>query len=368
MPMAPLTRQQWVNERSTGLYCQCDICQTDYLVNNGYTSFATFPDVNDGLADWERELLANDPSLGGDSNMPQQRITYGVEIECSVPRDPQGRYSTQDYVARGLQALGINAEVTGYSGRDYSRWQIKSDVSLSASSGHGGTCEVVSPILTWGDDESDRQLRVVSEFLTSIGAEANRSCGGHAHVYVGHLTGAQLGRLITSYADEPNQRAIDNLIRRERQSSANHPYCRGISPNNLWYAVQGAEARDWYTMSSYLGGHSSNVNGDWYADRGTFEFRQRHGSTNWHKWKAWVGFLVALIRAAEDGHDVNSSSTDAMLDDLVASEYLAPVLRQWIVRGGAPRVDTGDIATQVQAAQSAARQRVSRLMRLQGVA
>lgn len=142
-------------------------------------------------------------------------ITYGVEMECYVPAS-----IGQDGVTRALRGLGVNARTSGYGGRDYTVWQVKTDGSLhSAPRGYTGI-EIVSPVLTWGDDESVRQLRVVSEYLKSIDAKVNASCGGHAHVYVGHLTADGLANLVENYY--LNLDAVKGLIAPHRREGAGY--------------------------------------------------------------------------------------------------------------------------------------------------
>lgn len=296
--------------------------------------------------------------------MPQS-ITYGVEIECSIPSFGS---SPQDRIASDLRALGIRATSTGYSGRDYSVWQVKPDCSLRPSTGHQGTAEIVSPVLTWGSDEHDAQLRTVSEYLVSIGAKTNASCGGHVHIYVGHLTAPQLATFVESY--HFNQRAIDPLVSSSRRGSGAN-YCQRRPDQYVRQAVQYLRDPQYGTSrATYVGGHNTMINADWYADRGTFEMRQRQASVNHYKITGWVGFLVGLIRAAEADVELRDEAQDTedLLSSMVLGDFITPVLRDWVL-GSVPRVNTlPQIVERLTVARAAASQRVSRLMRLQGIA
>ena len=293
--------------------------------------------------------------------MPQT-IRYGVEIECSIPNfgsDPRSR------IAADLRALGVNATATGYSGRDYTMWQVKSDCSLSPSSGHQGTAELVSPILTWGDDDSEAQLRTASEYLVTIGAKVNNSCGGHVHIGVSHLDASGLANLIESY--HYNQNAIDGLIAPARRGNG-RSYCYRQSDSRMAATVQDIRTGG-TTYVTYAGSHGNQINADWYSQRGTLEFRQRQSSINHYKILGWVGFLVGLVHAAEAGVALrdDTASTEDLLLTMVEGEYLSPVLRDWVL-GTVPRVNTIEsLAANITAARTAATSRVSRLMRLQGV-
>lgn len=338
------------------------VAPTEYLTYVTTTGTTTMPSFNYQTLTYtaSRATFTNE----SESTMPNTdappRITYGVEIECSIPRfggDPRRR------IAEDLRALGIDAVADGYSGRDYSRWQIKSDCSLSPSSGHEGTCEVVSPILTWDDPESERQVKLVSEYLVSIGATANRTCGGHVHMSVGHLSATGLANLVETYAY--SQTAIDGLVANHRRVSVNGGagYARGISTGYRDEAVARFRRGDYNYACDYLGGHSSVINGDWFTQRGTFEFRQRNATVNHYKLLAWVGTLVAMVRAAEDGQALTYDDSDAFTAYLVEGGYLSETLREWVM-GRIPRMEISDRLAE---ARIAARRQVSRLLSLQGV-
>jgi hypothetical protein len=287
-------------------------------------------------------------------------ITYGVEIECYVPRN-----IGQQGVADALRALGVNAQTAAYSGRAYDRWQIKTDCSLSRAP-HGYTgIEVVSPILTWDDDASADQVRLVSEYLVGIDAQVNATCGGHVHVSVGHLTAHGLANLVESYYS--NLGPIGEGIAASRRNgtgyaSFNRSIDRAISD------IRSGGTR----YAGSIGYHSNVINADWYSQRGTLEFRQREGSVNHYKIMGWVGFIVALIREADDRaeagtlHAETFTTADQMTAYLIEGGYLTEVLRDWFLKRSVPRI-TSAVTERLQEARAAARVRVSRLMNLQGV-
>ena len=282
-------------------------------------------------------------------------ITYGVEIECYVPRN-----IGQRGVADALNNLpGINAIVTGYGGRDYSVWQVKTDASLrQAPSGYTGI-EVVSPVLTWDDEAHAAQLRAVSEYLVGIDAKVNASCGGHVHMSVGHLTADGLANLIEGYY--ANHSAIDRTVARSRQGGGT--WCR---VNHYWQDAVSRIRSLGTREADYIGSHSNVINADWYRQRGTLEFRHREGSINHYKITGWVGFLVGLVRAAEHG-SVGTFNTPAdMAQHLVEGEYLSATLADWFLKRNLPTI-TSQIVEELRAARQAARVRVSRMFDLQGV-
>ncbi len=87
--------------------------------------------------------------------------TFGVEIEA---------YNcTQTQVATAFQQAVINAEVQSYNHSTQPCWKVITDGSISGTNGFA----VVSPILQ--GEEGLRQVRVVMEALTSIGAKVNKT-------------------------------------------------------------------------------------------------------------------------------------------------------------------------------------------------
>lgn len=290
--------------------------------------------------------------------MPIQ-ITFGIEIECYIPASV-GHAG----VARALRAAGLNAQEAAYSGRNYDRWQIKSDASLQeAPRGYVGV-EVVSPVLTWGDATHEDAIRTVSEYLVSIDAKVNRTCGGHVHMSVGHLSANGLATLVETYTH--NLHAIAPLIAPHRRDGGRWA---GIDAPHMLNGAAMIRRDGNVAQVQRIGHHACVINPDWYGQRGTLEFRHRDSTINHYKWLGWVGFLVSLVRYAEE-NDMPTvwGSTDSMLAAQIESEYLTETLRDWALRN-VPEIAVAPGAALIEAREQAraAHARVSRLLTLQGV-
>jgi hypothetical protein len=280
---------------------------------------------------------------------------YGVEIECYVPRN-----IGQRGVADALNRMGVRAVVSGYAGRDYSVWQVKTDSSLgSPPVGYTGI-EVVSPILAWNEDGTPHEnLRKVSEYLVSIDAKVNVSCGGHVHVDVSSLDANGLARLVEIYYT--NHGAISQTVLPAR--TRNNSWSR---VNAYWGDAVARIRRNGMHDAHYIGGHANAINSDWYAQRGTLEFRQREGSINYYKITGWVGFLMAMVSAAADDVYMECTTAEDLAAHLIEGDHLSEVLGDWFLKRNLPRI-TSQIIEDMATARAAATARVSRLMSLQGV-
>lgn len=280
--------------------------------------------------------------------------TFGVEIECYVP----ARIG-QEGVARALRALGLDAVPAPYGGREYWRWQIKTDGSLTRPPAGYTGIEVVSPILTWGDAHDEDMLRQVSEYLVSIDARVNGTCGGHVHIGVSDLGAMGLANLVESYYR--NYCTIDAMI----PASRDRRWCRHPGVDHVDWVAADLRTSHRRRRVGDIGGHNNAINGDHYAERGTLEFRHRDGTVNHYKIMGWVGFLMGMIENARTESMPQMTTVEEIAAHLVANECMTDVLREWFMRR-VPRI-TVEIAPALAEARERATVRVSRLMRLQGV-
>lgn len=107
-------------------------------------------------------------------------LTFGIEIECSVPNDsPIPTINATNY--------SRPKPLPGFPG-----WKVKWDITVGGPLGHFGV-EIVSPVLK--SEDGLRQVIEVLDYLNSIGAQVNYTCGLHIHVGAGHLNQAQVQKL-----------------------------------------------------------------------------------------------------------------------------------------------------------------------------
>jgi hypothetical protein len=98
------------------------------------------------------------------------RITFGVEIECTLPI----RYVRERRIEIGRYHHGIQLPAPFPTG-----WTAQSDSSLYADFGTTAL-EIVSPVLS--GLEGLQQVLDVFRFLNEAGAKVNDSCGFHVHI------------------------------------------------------------------------------------------------------------------------------------------------------------------------------------------
>lgn len=296
----------------------------DYLQGQGFAAIArSYGYRTPGIAraavmrylSWAAAQSGITPAPVRRTTAPVAARSFGVEIECV------GLTTWQ--AAQVLEpVIGYMPNTAGYHGdMDTTRWRCEQDGSLSSR--RGGTCEVISPILT-GRDGLDEVKRVMAA-LRAAGARVNRSCGMHVHIDARDLTLGEVADVTTVYAD--NQRIIDRFVQADRRSQAYHRYCgdaNGAKSQVEQANLKGDATKDWkgdFTTTrnsdrvrqfmAVRGWHRySNVNLCSYASYGSIEFRQHGGSLNGTKAMAWVEMLLALVNLALDGGAAETPAPD----------------------------------------------------------
>jgi len=207
--------------------------------------------------------------------MNVNEMTYGVEIECTVPirsRIRAGGYH------RGNQVRGLP-----------DGWVAQSDCSIHCGAGHKPV-EITSPILRGADGL--RQIIAVCSKLNAWGAKVNHSCGVHVHVGWGSDLHAALPRLTAIVANhEKGIYASTGTHAREQGS-----YCAPIRERYRQLEIgNGSRSCRYGGLSRY---HLLNVTNTLYDARPTVEFRAFSGSTNAQKIIAWVRLCLGLCERA----------------------------------------------------------------------
>jgi Putative amidoligase enzyme len=232
---------------------------------------------------------------------------FGVEIEFVG--------ITRSMAVTALTNAGIAAYDAGYTHNVSTKWKVVSDGSLSSPYGSG---EVVSPILQ--GEAGFTALRTVVNALRAAGARVTKSTGLHVHHDANDLSHEQVARVLEFYAR--NKTHIDRLVSASRKYNT---YCQPF--NNAELQSVTAKVRAGHFIAG--GGGSAgitrykHVNIAAYLKYGTLEFRQHQGSLNADKVIAWVKFGQAVLQAAVNGADSDTSaSLDEMLDGLASKAGL----------------------------------------------
>src|SRR5262245_3598116 len=111
-------------------------------------------------------LVMNDGKQTKGTAMDVQEITFGVEIETTVPR--------------GVLANGVGGHGAGRPVAEVPGWLADRDPSIRVGAPGHEACEFVSGI--YKGVEGLAQLLADLEKIKALGAKVNDSCGLHIHV------------------------------------------------------------------------------------------------------------------------------------------------------------------------------------------
>ena len=208
---------------------------------------------------------------------PRFTFTFGVEIECVMPR----------LRFEGIaNAAGVPYNFESYNHRDNREYfKFTTDASIGTTRGlEGDPIECVSPILD-GNKSGFDKLQACCEALNAAGAYVNRSTGLHVHIGAGQLNGTQYVNVFKNY--KMMQNVISSFLAPSRRDAY---YCRPISDHDFSYCSCPSDVLSEMDFDRY---HA--VNPKSFGAHGTIEFRQHQGTTNFKKIKMWVTFVSKLV-------------------------------------------------------------------------
>ena len=271
--------------------------------------------------------------------------TIGVEVEMnSITRQKAAKVAADFF---GTGRFENTAGRNGYStwsawdaqGRE---WKFQKDVSIAGPDEQ--KCELVTPILTYGDIET---LQELCRQLRHAGAksDASRGCGVHIHIGAQGHTSQSLRNLANIMASHESLIAEALKLDRSRMSR----YCRPVDPNflakvnsrkpktmaqlaDIWYTSHGASygRNQHYNDSRY---HMLNLHATF--TKGTVEFRlfqfdepttERRGGIHAGQLKSYIQLCLALSQMAKD---VRTASPKPQ-----QSENPKYAMRTWLLRMG----------------------------------
>lgn len=271
--------------------------------------------------------------------------TIGVEVKMnSITRQKAAKVAADFF---GTGRFENTAGRNGYStwsawdaqGRE---WKFQKDVSIAGPDEQ--KCELVTPILTYGDIET---LQELCRQLRHAGAksDASRGCGVHIHIGAQGHTPQSLRNLANIMASHESLIAEALKLDRSRMSR----YCRTVDPNflakvnsrkpktmaqlaDIWYTSHGASygRNQHYNDSRY---HMLNLHATF--TKGTVEFRlfqfdepttERRGGIHAGQLKSYIQLCLALSQMAKD---VRTASPKPQ-----QSENPKYAMRTWLLRLG----------------------------------
>lgn len=213
-------------------------------------------------------------------NLPKiSNKKFGIEVEFvgACPRQ----------VARVINEVeGVECSFAGYTHLTTSYWKVVSDASLNSVRGYAG--ELVSPILQ--GTEGVTELFKVLEALNSVeGVTVNRSCGLHVHLDCREMNINEIKTVFSRY--EQYEEQIDLCMPRSRRG--NPRWCAGTSM--VKNSVKRATTKP---SAARAAGRYYKVNLTNIHTRGSMEFRQHSGTTEFKKIVNWLSFLMQFVESS----------------------------------------------------------------------
>ena len=274
-----------------------------------------------------------------------KKQTIGVEVEMNnITRQKAAKAAAEFF---GTGRYENTAGRNGYStwsawDADGREWKFQKDVSIAGPDDQ--KCELVTPILTYGDIET---LQELCRQLRHAGAksDASRGCGVHIHIGAQGHTPQSLRNLANIMASHESLIAEALKLDRGRMNR----YCRTVDPRfleqvnrrkprtmsqlaDIWYNSNGASygRNHHYNDSRY---HMLNLHATF--TKGTVEFRlfqfdeptaERRGGIHAGQLKSYIQLCLALSQMAKD---VRTASPKPQ-----QNENPKYAMRTWLLRLG----------------------------------
>ena len=236
---------------------------------------------------------------------------FGIEIEMTGITRKKAAEVIAEYFGTESFYLGTYYKTYGAKDRQGRTWKATFDSSIIAQKKSGGRtvraadeykCEVVSPILTYGDMAD---LQEIIRQLRHKGAFVNSQCGIHIHVDASRYTPQTLRNLVNIIASKEdilykalridparmrwckktNERLIEAINRKKPQTME--------ALKDIWYAGSTRGRDEHYNDTRY---HGLNLHSAF--TKGTVEFRLFNSTTHAGEIKAYIQFCLAVSHQA----------------------------------------------------------------------
>lgn len=226
---------------------------------------------------------------------------FGVEIEFFGV----ARHTVQ-------RAIDTGAIPTG--------WKVKNDISVT-----GAGLELVSPPLS--GEQGLASVRTTCDWLASVDAKVDRSCGLHVHHEARDLGAAGIARVARVYSD--HQDLLNWLVSPSRRGGSQ--YARPLTNSDVEYIERSARGSYLSAPSRYLA-----VNVQSFGRHGTVEIRQHQGTLSFRKIEAWVRLGQGICDAAAQSTAVSETGLRGLFAKLDLDEDAASFLLGRAIQFGAP--------------------------------
>ena len=236
---------------------------------------------------------------------------FGIEIEMTGITRKKAAEAIAEYFGTESFYLGTYYKTYGAKDRQGRTWKATYDSSIIAQKKSGGRtvqaadeykCEIVSPILTYGDMAD---LQEIVRRLRHSGAFVNSQCGIHIHVDASRYTPQTLRNLVNIIASKEdilykalridparlrwckktNEKLLEAINRRKPQTME--------ALKDIWYAGSTRGRDEHYNDTRY---HGLNLHSTF--TKGTVEFRLFNSTTHAGEIKAYIQFCLAVSHQA----------------------------------------------------------------------
>lgn len=259
-------------------------------------------------------------------------MKFGIELEAYN--------ATQQTVLDQLRAAGLNAKISGYSGRDYTVWQVKTDGSIRGDMGF----ELVSPVLE--GEAGIAEARIAVNCLKAIGAKVNDSCGFHIHHDVSAWGVRKFRNLFKRFVKF--EAAMDSIMEVGRRNNSNryiasmYSIVYGMSTEvaaqkSLFEQID--QCRSVNQLSNlYRGNRYLKLNLQSFFRCGTVEFRHHHGTVNADVVERYIRLTAGLVKDSDE-----NTAIKPFTKEFTAKDSLATMLNGLVKRGSLSK----EVATKV---------------------
>ena len=236
---------------------------------------------------------------------------FGIEIEMTGITREKAAEAIAEYFGTESFYIGTYYKTYGAKDRQGRTWKATYDSSIIAQKKSRGRtvqaadeykCEVVSPILTYGDMAD---LQEIVRRLRHSGAFVNSQCGIHIHVDASRYTPQTLRNLVNIIASKEdilykalridparlrwckktNEKLIETINRKKPQTME--------ALKDIWYAGSTRGRDEHYNDTRY---HGLNLHSTF--TKGTVEFRLFNSTTHAGEIKAYIQFCLAVSHQA----------------------------------------------------------------------
>ena len=236
---------------------------------------------------------------------------FGIEIEMTGITREKAAEAIAEYFGTESFYIGTYYKTYGAKDRQGRTWKATYDSSIIAQKKSRGRtvqaadeykCEIVSPILTYGDMAD---LQEIIRQLRHKGAFVNSQCGIHIHVDASRYTPQTLRNLVNIIASKE-----DILYKALRIDPARMRWCKKTNGElleainrrkpqtmealkDIWYAGSTRGRDEHYNDTRY---HGLNLHSAF--TKGTVEFRLFNSTTHAGEVKAYIQFCLAVSHQA----------------------------------------------------------------------